>query len=216
MRYNLMERKANKMNWVFTGVDKETEHRFLNFYTVHYKVTKDDGSLKDYSYFLASRNEKAEDLRVYKQDFQRADAVLIGVYRIIDDKLYLLLEKQYRPALNHDIYSFPAGLVDKEDKSIEDAAIRELREETGYEMEDVTLLLPPSPTSEGLSDECNAVVTGRLLGRGEEEKEEFEDIQAKLYSKEEVNALLMDKEVIFSNSARLLILYLLEKFKNLD
>lgn len=203
------------MKWTYIGSDKETDHRFLNYYTLHYEVIKDDGTKKDYRYFLASRNESKEGLRIVKQDFRRADAVLIGTYLIENGRFYLLLEKQFRPALNHEVISFPAGLVDTEDTSIVEAAKRELREETGYEMEDVTLIVPPSPTSEGLSDECNAVVTGSLLRKGKDDKEEFEDIQAKLYSKDEVHALLEDKDVIFSNPARLLVLYLLEKYKDL-
>ena len=204
------------MKWNYLGADKETEHRFLNFYSLHYEVIKDDGTKKEYQYFLASRNEEKDELRIPKQDFERADAVLIGTYLIKDNKLYLLLERQYRPALNHEVISFPAGLVDKEDKSIIDAAKRELREETGYRVENIELIVPPSPTSEGLSDECNAVVIASLADKGEDEKEEFEDIQSKLYTKEEVKALLANKEVIFSNPARLLVLLLLEKFKNLD
>lgn len=202
------------MKWKYQGCDKETDHKFLNFYTLHYEVTKDDGSIKDTSYFLASRNLSEEELRITRQDFRRADAVLIGAYTIKDGKLYLLLEKQFRQALNHEVISFPAGLCDKEDKDITASARRELKEETGYETDEVTLLLPPSPTSEGLSDECNAVVLAHLSTKGKEEKEEFEDISAKLYSREEVLQLLADENNIFSNSARLLILYLLEKYRN--
>jgi 8-oxo-dGTP pyrophosphatase MutT (NUDIX family) len=112
------------------------------------------------------------------------------------------------------VISFPAGLCDKEDKDITTAALRELKEETGYTATDFEMIVPPSPTSEGLSDECNAVVICRLLSQGKDNKEEFEDISAKLYSVEEVKALLADEKVIFSNSARLLVLYLLERFKN--
>lgn len=204
------------MKWNYIKADKETEHKFLNFYTLHYEVIKDDNSKKDYTYFLASRNEDKNDLRIVKQDFKRADAVLIGAYLIKNNKLYLLLEKQYRPALNHEVYSFPAGLVDKEDNSIEEAAKRELREETGYSLNDIQLIVPPSPTSEGLSDECNAVVIASLAAKGIDQKEEFEDIQAKLYDKEEIKKLLEDKDIIFSNPARILILFLLEKYKDLN
>lgn len=201
------------MKWKYEGCEKETDHKFLNFYTLHYNVTKDDGSIKENNYFLASRNLTKEELRISKQDFKRADAVLIGAYTLKNGNLYLLLEKQFRQALNHEVVSFPAGLCDKEDKDIIASAKRELKEETGYETDDVKLLIPPSPTSEGLSDECNAVVIAHLSTKGEEEKEEFEDIKAKLYSRDEVLSLLEDENVIFSNSARLLILYLLEKYK---
>lgn len=201
------------MKWNYKGATKETDHRFLNFYTVHYEVTKDDNSLKEYSYFVASRNLSEDTLRIQRRQFDRPDAVLIGCYMLKDDGIYLLLEKQFRPALNAEVISFPAGLMDDEDKDIEETARREAKEETGYELTDIETLLPPSPTSEGLSDECNAVVVARLLEKGTSHKEEFEDIKAKLYSREEVLKLLDDKQNIFSNSARLLILYLLERFK---
>lgn len=200
------------MKWKYIQAEKETDHKFLNFYTLHYEVTKDDGTIKNTKYFLASRNLSQDNLRIQKQDFRRADAVLIGAYLYKDEKPYLLLEKQFRQALNHEVISFPAGLCDEEDKDIVSSARRELKEETGYDADEISLLLPPSPTSEGLSDECNAVVLAHLSTKGRENKEEFEDISAKLYSLEEVEDLLNDEENIFSNSARLLILYLMEKF----
>ena len=200
------------MDWKYLGCEKETEHRFLNFYTVDYNVKKDDGTYKDYHYFVASRNESKEELRAYTKDFTRPDAVLIGCYLLEDGKLSLLLTKQFRPAVNREVISFPAGLMDKEDKSVEETAIREAKEETGYDVDDVEILIPPSPTSEGLSDECNSVVLAKLKSKGASHKEEFEDIKAKVYSVEEVKELLADENNLFSNSARLLILYLIERF----
>lgn len=200
------------MKWTFTGIDKETEHRFLNFYTVHYHVEEDDGHEKEYSYFLASRNEKEDELRIKRKQYDRPDAVLVGCYAIKDDGLYLLLEKQFRPALDRYVISFPAGLMDKEDKDIVETAKREVMEETGYDVEDVEILLPASPTSEGLSDECNAVVLAKLSIKGNDNKEEFEDIDSLLVSAKEVRNMLSDNDNLFSNSARLLILYLLERF----
>lgn len=200
------------MDWKLVGVEKETDHRFLNFYTVHYCVTTEERKTKDYSYFVASRNETKEGLRVFRKEFDKPDAVLIGCYQIRDGILYLLLEKQFRPALNADVYSFPAGLVDSGEEDIRKTAERELREETGYTLNSCELLLPPSPTSEGLSDECNAVVLAELGIQGKEDKEEFEDISSRLYSAKEVKDMLSDSSILFSNSARLLILYLLERF----
>lgn len=202
------------MKWNVTSIDKETEHHFLNFYTVHYKVINEDEKEKDYSYFLASRNESADNLRINRKQYDRPDAVLIGCYKIIDHELYLLLESQFRPALNREVISFPAGLMDSDDADIKETAIREVKEETGYDVSHIEQLLPASPTSEGLSDECNAVVLAELKDKGTDNKEEFEDIDSSLCSKEKIKEMLSDESYLFSNSARLLILYLFERFKN--
>ena len=199
------------MKWTYLGSSKETDHRFLNFYVMHYEV--DEGSIqKPYDYFLASRNEKDGELRAFTHDIKRPDAVLIGAYLLQGDQIFFLLEKQFRPSLNRYVYAFPAGLMDKEDADEIDAAKREAKEETGYEIDHIVRLLPPSPTSEGLSDECNSVVCCRLKKQGFCAKEEFEDISSRLYSEDEVYALLNDPDVLFSNSARLLMLLLLERY----
>jgi ADP-ribose pyrophosphatase len=43
----------------------------------------------------------------------------------------IVLQKQFRPPLDSVVIEFPAGLVD-EGETAEQAAIRELKEETGY------------------------------------------------------------------------------------
>lgn len=139
---------------------------------------------------MASRNESVDNLRINRKQYGRPDAVLIGCYKIINHELYLLLESQFRPALNREVISFPAGLMDPEDNDIKETAIREVKEETGYDVSHVELLLPAS------------------------NKEEFEDIDAALCSREKIKEMLLDDSYLFSNSARLLILYLLERFKN--
>ena len=45
-----------------------------------------------------------------------------------------MLESQFRPALNREVISFPAGLMDPEDNDIKETAIREVKEETGYDV----------------------------------------------------------------------------------
>lgn len=43
----------------------------------------------------------------------------------------IILQKQFRPPINKVCIEVPAGLVD-EDETAEEAAVRELKEETGY------------------------------------------------------------------------------------
>ena len=64
-----------------------------------------------------------------------ADIDGVGIVAILTDpasgKRELLLQKQYRPPIDMITIEVPAGLID-EGETPEQAAIRELREETGY------------------------------------------------------------------------------------
>ena len=64
----------------------------------------------------------------------------------------LLLVRQYRPPARDFVIEFPAGLTDA-GESPETAALRELREETGYAGR-ILRVLPPMFSSPGLSSEA--------------------------------------------------------------
>lgn len=201
------------MKWTIKDIKKETDHVYLNFYTVTYEVKLDDGRIDLCPYHVSSRNTKIEDLRLVDRDYKRADACLVGTYTIRDDEIYFLLEKQFRQPLNREVIAFPAGLCDREDNDVIETARREVREETGYSIKDPYLLVPPSPTSEGMSDECNCVVIAKLVEKGKDDKEEFEDISTRLYSSKEVIEMLKDPSIMFSNAARLLLMFMLSQYK---
>lgn len=63
----------------------------------------------------------------------------------------LVLIRQYRPPADGVVLEFPAGLID-EGESPEDAALRELREETGYHGV-IRKVYPPVYNSPGLTGE---------------------------------------------------------------
>jgi len=69
----------------------------------------------------------------------------------------LILVKQYRPPIGKHVIEFPAGLIDMGENP-RDAAVRELKEETGWEGRVIgsTPFLVKSP---GITDEQTTIIT---------------------------------------------------------
>ena len=198
------------MNWKLIDVIQETNHPYLNFYTLVYEVS-DNGEKKEYKYFLASRKKKDELYALTKNE--RPDGVIIPCYYV--DKvgeISLLITSQFRPALNRIVTSIPAGLLDDGD-DVFSCAKREALEEGGVVIDNLELLVPTSPTSSGLSDEVNAVVLGQIVDFKDNHLEEFEDISIKLIKLKEVEKMLDDPSYFFAMNVRLIIKYLLLRFK---
>lgn len=77
----------------------------------------------------------------------------------------ILLVEQYRHAVESRVIELPAGLVgDKCDERIEDAAKRELIEETGYEADNIEQLAG-GPISPGMSSEIITFVMATGLSK---------------------------------------------------
>lgn len=109
------------------NITKTTNNRFLNMYELD--MQSDTG--KHSRYFVASRAEKIEDLKITTRK-NKADGVIIySVYRDVEtQEEKLVLIRQYRCPIDDYIYEFPAGLVDA-GEDFKTAGRRELKEETG-------------------------------------------------------------------------------------
>jgi len=84
--------------------------------------------------------------------------------------------RQFRPPVNNHVIEFPAGLNDR-GESAEDAARRELLEETGYEAKEM-MFLAKGPLSSGSSGEILTAYLARgLIFRGIGQRDETEDIE---------------------------------------
>lgn len=120
-------------------------------------------------YFNATRREK-DDLVAIKSDEEfktmLPDAVsLVVVVNTKDDEPRLLLSKEFRYPAGQFLLSVPAGIIDPEDKEMEDAlfvtAKRELLEETGIEFSDndeIGIINPFLFSTPGMTDESNALI----------------------------------------------------------
>ena len=156
------------------SVNKLVDCKFLRMYELDLLNNKDNPK----KYFVASRR-KEEELACKTMNHDKADAVMIVPITKEDEFIIL---KQFRPAINDYIYEFPAGLVDSGEE-IEESAKRELFEETGLKAISAELILKPSYTSVGMSDESvavvKAIVEGEITTEHAEEDEEIEVLKVK-------------------------------------
>lgn len=110
------------------------------------------------------------------ESFERVNCKgIVAILPVTDDKEALLI-RQFRPPVNRYVIEFPAGLNDKGD-TLEEAAKRELLEETGYSAREL-FFLTEGVMSSGASGEILTVFLAKGLEfRGIGERDETEDIE---------------------------------------
>jgi ADP-ribose pyrophosphatase len=110
------------------------------------------------------------------ESFERVNCKgIVAIMAVTDDKEVLLI-RQFRPPVNGYVIEFPAGLNDKGD-TLEEAARRELLEETGYSAREL-FFLTEGVMSSGASGEILTVFFAKGLEfKGIGERDETEDIE---------------------------------------
>jgi ADP-ribose pyrophosphatase len=110
------------------------------------------------------------------ESFERVNCKgIVAIMAVTDDKEVLLI-RQFRPPVNGYVIEFPAGLNDKGD-TLEEAARRELLEETGYSAREL-VFLTEGVMSSGASGEILTVFLAKGLEfKGIGERDETEDIE---------------------------------------
>lgn len=175
---------------------KLTAERWLNLFDVSY-VAK-NGAQK--SWQLASRRKEP---KCVTGAYSRPDAVVIVPFHTEHRKLVIC--REYRIPLNDYEFGFPAGLVEY-GESVEQAACRELVEETGLTVSRIIKRSPPVYSSAGMTDESVAMVYVECKGKpSTRANTDSELIEILLVSPGEASDLINDPTLKFDAKAWLVI-----------
>ena len=157
--------------------------KFLSYYVASF--LNKDGKVKEYEFI-------SRDSTLTKEKFGNNVPAGVGLVALNKAQDKVLLQAEFRLATNHFVYNFPAGLIDK-GETVEEAAKRELKEETGVDLINIIKVLSPSFASQGTSDEMMSIVICCCDGEIKESCFEDEEIQAGWYTKEQIKELLDNK-----------------------
>lgn len=173
-------------------INKQTENRFLNMYEIE-GINKVGHPTR---YFVASRAERIEDLKISTGKNKPDGVIIYSLYGEKHDRVVLI--RQYRYPIDGFVYEFPAGLVDS-GETYGQAAVREMHEETGLSFTPLSvesMFEEPRFTTVGLTDESCATVYGYAAGNmSRKYQEELEEIEVVLADRQEVRRILKEERV---------------------
>lgn len=159
------------------GFDKVWDGEYLK----NYEITYLNKAGKEKTYEMISRNnlQMPHELGTNPS----------GVSIIATGNGKLLLLREFRMSINRVIYDLCSGMLE-DGESVEDCIRRELYEETGLRVKEIKKILQPAFAAPAVSDITiyNAVV--EVEGTPEDHTSDNEQIEAGLYTREEVAALL--------------------------
>jgi len=107
----------------------------------------------------------------------------------------VLLVRQYRHGTRVFTLEIPGGLID-EGETAEEAAVRELREESGYEGTVVRQIGRVAPNPAFLNNHCSTFLVEGCEWVGELAQEEGEDLELELRPLADIPALIASGEIV--------------------
>lgn len=150
-------------------VRKLTEQKWLNLFVAEYSHEEHQGQ-----WIYASRK-----LKQYSMKDASEAVIIVPVLKENGKSNRLVAIKEFRVPLGCYTYGFPAGLVDP-GETVESTIMREMIEETGYEVSKINRVTKPLHSSMGLTDEAITMAYVDVQARKGAKPEPGEDIEVLL------------------------------------
>ena len=128
----------------------------------------------------------------------------VAIVALTDDNR-MVMERQYRYACGRDVLEIPAGKIDKGETDPVAAAVRELKEETGYTASEIIHLGDVNPSC-AYSEEVIHIYLMRGLTKGERELDDDEDIELIEMPFDEVYEMGVRGEIVDSKTLAALLM----------
>jgi len=155
-----------------------TQSKYMEIHSTVYEDK--EGKHKEWSWVSRPNNVKAVMIVPIVID-KTEDGGYKGLNRIC-------VIKEFRvPLINDYEWGFPAGLIDVSNESTEECIARELKEETGLDLDYIYEISPYTYNSAGITDESIAMAFVRAKGTLSQDK---------LESSEEIETFLMDQSEV--------------------
>ena len=110
----------------------------------------------------------------------------------------IVMVRQYRFGREGISLEIPGGLIDRDDPSILEAARREMREETGYDSDDMVSLGKICPNPAVFNNTCHMFLARYAEYRCEQKLDEGEDIEVTLIPLSKIPDLIANGDIYHS------------------
>lgn len=167
--------------------------------------------LKLYDFIYVNRVGNLKTYEVISRDnINNIEEVLenepMAVVLFILDRTHtkVLLNKEFRMAVNNYVINMPAGLIEV-GETFEETAKRELKEETGLDLVKIIDIMPPTYSAVGVSNEKTVCIVCEADGVIGGNPEEDEDIEAFWVDKENAEKLLYGNNILLAARTQMLL-----------
>lgn len=182
---------------ILQNLRKKLSGKYLSYYELTYRLA--DGSTKVYE-MVSKKGTALNPEELTSENIGQGIAAVVLLV-LNEDHSKMLVSKEFRLGVNGWVVNNVAGLVD-EGEPVEQAAARELHEETGLTLTKIIKVLPSTFTCAPVIDDRTSLVICEAVGEITGSDSPVEAINSKWYTKEEMKKLLEDETVTFAGRAQ--------------